>query len=109
MISDNKFCCPASFKERVHTKFDSNDQNAIVFKPHSFIPNPVTDCHECSKNAYRELQSDLTKLYSKRYQDLDEKIQRYKIGMLDLQVSTYLSDGTNRQINSDSRQSYDAP
>jgi hypothetical protein len=33
----------------------------------------------------------------------------YGKGVLDLQVSTYLSDGTNRQISSNSCQSYDAP
>jgi hypothetical protein len=33
----------------------------------------------------------------------------YGKGVLDLQVSTYLSDGTNHQISSDSRQSYNAP
>jgi hypothetical protein len=33
----------------------------------------------------------------------------YGKGVLDLQVSTYQSDGTNCQISSDSHQSYDAP
>ena len=70
--------CSSSFKERVHNKFDSDDPNAIVFKPDLRIPTPPTDCNECRDNAYRELRSDMMKTHSNRYKDLDEKIIRYK-------------------------------
>ncbi len=78
MIPDDNHRCPLSFKERVHRKFDSNDQNAIVFKPDPLIPNPATDCYGCRNNAYRELRSDLMKRHSERYPDLDEKTHHYK-------------------------------
>ena len=78
MIPDDTHQWPSSSRERVHRKFDSNDPNAIVFKPDPWITNPVTDCSECRNNAYRELRSDLMNTHSERYPDLDEKIHRYK-------------------------------
>jgi hypothetical protein len=73
MIPDDTHQWPSSSRERVHRKFDSNDPNAIVFKPDPWITNPVTDCSECRNNAYRELRSDLMNTHSERYPDLDEK------------------------------------
>ena len=78
MIPDDNWMWPSSSRERVHNKFDSNDPNAMVFKPIPLIPNSVTDCHECRNTAYQELRSDLTKTHSEKYQNLGEKIHRYK-------------------------------
>jgi hypothetical protein len=74
----NFFADNPLYKQRILSKIHSDNGNAIVFKPHPLIPNPVTDCDECRNNAYRELRSDLMKTHSERYKDLDEKIQRYK-------------------------------
>ena len=78
MIPNDQHMWPSSSRERVHNKFDLNDPNAMVFKPIPLIPNSVTDCHECRNTAYRELRSDLTKTHSEKYQNLGEKIHRYK-------------------------------
>ncbi|KAL3789073.1 hypothetical protein ACHAW5_009812 [Stephanodiscus triporus] len=77
MLPDSQYIT-ASFKERIFSKIDSDDQKSIVFKPHPLIPNPVTDCRKCRDNAYRILRNDLTKKHSERYHDLDDKIRRYR-------------------------------
>lgn len=71
-----------TLKERMRSKIDPGDRNAIVFRPQERIPNPVTDCEGCRENAYRELRSDLLKSHSKRYQHLEEKIRHYRTHML---------------------------
>ncbi len=67
---------------------------------------------------HRYQQNCLSRIYSKHHgsrptpsSQSQQKVPKhsYGKGVLDLQVSTYLSDGTNPQISSGSRQSYDAP
>ena len=72
----NVYADNPSYKQRILSKIYSDNQNAIVFKPHPIIPNPVTDCIQCCNSAYRELQTDLTTTHSKRFQNLGEKIHR---------------------------------
>jgi hypothetical protein len=64
---DDAWICPPSLKERIRSKIDSDNPNAIVFKPLPLIPNPVTNCPECCNTTYQELWSDLMKVHSERY------------------------------------------
>jgi len=72
------------FKDRVRSKFDPDDVGvSIGFKPYASIRNPATSWSIAGDNfAFRDLRNDLFVMHSQRFDNLDEKILQYKMGLL---------------------------